>query len=84
MDGPTRHPIPQDANMVDKRCGPLIRCLVQLNENALDLLKVALEGIQEAPCLKVLGRGAATRDNCVSQSPDAQGVLPRTSRSRPP
>jgi hypothetical protein len=53
--------------MVDEMCGSMVSRLMQLDENPLDLLEVALEGIQESSGLEVLGCSASNQDGRVSK-----------------
>lgn len=67
MNRPAGLPVAQDTDMVDEMCGSMVSRLMQLDENPLDLLKVALQGIQESPGLKVLGCSASNQDGRVSE-----------------
>ncbi|KAJ7175657.1 hypothetical protein C8R46DRAFT_1030692 [Mycena filopes] len=49
--------VAKDARMVNKWRWPLVGIAVELHENPLDVVEVALQRVQESPCLKVLQGG---------------------------
>jgi hypothetical protein len=67
MDRPTRLTIPQNTQMVYEGSRSLVRRPMQVDQDSLDLEKVALESIEVSPRLEVLRGGAAVDSTMVSQ-----------------